>query len=180
MIKIDTNLPAPILYGCDRSYSIEHVVTMDPATHLRDGERALFGMVLPSWQRAECWDMDRKRRFIEGIFLGLGTGYYVHSAFDWSRDAVRTAGAGLLLDGQQRFTALRDFVAGELSIFDGVTYAGLSLADKRQRFLRVTFPSIEVRPDAEEAELRELSVRLAFGGVPHNPSERAVISGEAA
>lgn len=59
-------------------------------------------------------------------------------------------------------------------------YAGLSLADKRRRFLRVTFPSIEVRPDAEEAELRKLYDRLAFGGVPHEPSERAVTSVETA
>lgn len=180
MIQIGTTLPAPILYGCDRSYSIEHIVAMQAATHLRDGERGLFGMVLPSWQRPECWDMDRKRRFIEGIFLGLGTGYYVSTNWDWDRDAVRTPGAGLLLDGQQRFTALRDFVAGELTIFEGVTYASLSLADKRRRFLRVTFPSIEMGSDFEEATLRELSDRLAFGGVPHKPSERAVLATEAA
>jgi hypothetical protein len=62
--------------------------------------------------------------------------------------------------------------------FGNPPYAGLSLADKRCRFLRVTFPSIEVRPDAEEAELRELYDRLAFGGVPHEPSERAVTSVE--
>jgi hypothetical protein len=168
-----SSLPAVIVYGCDRSYNLEHILTMPPTTHLVDGQRSLLGMVLPRWQRQECWTKAMKVRFIEGIFLGLGTGYYVHTQFDWDSDGRRLPNAGLLLDGQQRFTALRDFAADKFSIFDGVTYGSLSLFDRRRRFHRVVFPSIEMACDIEESHLREVYDRAAFGGVPHAPHERA-------
>ncbi|MEG1680878.1 MAG: DUF262 domain-containing protein, partial [Stenotrophomonas sp.] len=64
-------------------------------------ERNLLAYVLPPWQRDEVWSDHQKRRFIEGIFLGLGTGYYVVHAPDWDECGQRPM-SGWLIDGQQR------------------------------------------------------------------------------
>lgn len=173
----DYQLPAPILRGGEHCYTIDTILLTTPATHLQDGQRPLFGLVLPSWQRPEVWDAARKRKFIEGIFLGLGTGYYVCTSFDWGDGGARRKNAGLLLDGQQRLTALRDFVSGEISIFDGIKYEHLSIADRRKHFHGVVFPSIEMECTTDERVLREIYDRLAFGGVPHKESERALPAG---
>lgn len=151
---------------------------MAPAAHLREGERSLLGLVLPAWQRPAVWTREQQVRFVEGIFLGLGTGYYVTTEWDWDDDGVRRPLAGLLLDGQQRLGALRDFAAGEFAVFGCTRFADLSLSDKRRRFYRVSFPSIEMGA-TEEATLREVYDRLNFGGTPHASNERVAIAGSA-
>ena len=172
------SLPSPILFGCDRALNIEHLLGMAPATHLREGERSLLGLVLPVWQRPAVWTRRQQVRFVEGIFLGLGTGYYVTTEWAWDQGAVRRPCAGLLLDGQQRLGALRDFAAGDFPVFGTTRFADLSLADRRRRFYRVTFPSIEMGA-TDEATLREVYDRLNFGGTPHPGEQRANPSPEA-
>lgn len=165
-------LPAPILTGTDRGFDIEHLLAMDPPGQLRPGERGILGLVLPAWQRPEVWDRRQQIRFVEGIFLGLGTGFYVTTAWDWDSAGARLPLAGLLLDGQQRLGALRDFAAGVFPVFGTTRFADLSLADKRRRFLRVPFPSVELS-GTDEATLREIYDRLNFGGTPHTADQRA-------
>ncbi|UJJ60627.1 DUF262 domain-containing protein [Rhodanobacter denitrificans] len=166
------SLPSPILTGCGRAFDIEHLLAMAPATHLREGQRNLLGLVLPAWQRPAVWTRQQQVRFVEGIFLGLGTGYYVTTAWDWERDGARLPLAGLLLDGQQRLGALGAFAAGEFAVFGSTRFADLSLVDKRRRFYRVAFPSIEMEA-ADEPTLREIYDRLNFGGTPHSDDQRA-------
>ena len=91
---------------------------------------------------------------------------------------MRRPCAGLLLDGQQRLGALRDFAAGDFPVFGTTRFADLSLADRRRRFYRVTFPSIEMGA-TDEATLREVYDRLNFGGTPHPGEQRANPSPEA-
>lgn len=165
-------LPSPILYGCERAFDVEHLLSMAPAPHLRDGERSLLGLVLPVWQRPAVWTRQQQVRFVEGIFLGLGTGYYVTTEWDWDHDGVRQPWAGLLLDGQQRLSALRAFAAGEFAVFGSTSFANLSLAERRRRFYRVSFPSIEIGA-TDDATLREIYDRLNYGGTPHADSQRA-------
>lgn len=165
-------LPSPILEGCERSFDIEHLLAASPASNLRDGERNLLGLVLPAWQRPEVWSRQQRVRFVEGIFLGLGTGFYVTTAWDWDHDGRRLPLAGLLLDGQQRLGALRDFAAGAFPIFGNIRFADLSLPDKRRRFYRVPFPSVEMTA-ADETTLQEVYDRLNFGGTPHTEAQRA-------
>lgn len=99
-----SRLPDALLSGTSREFPIEHLFAEHAEHQLQPGERPLFAFVLPPWQRDEVWDSSRKRRFVEGVFLGLGTGYYVVHATDWD-DAGRRPVSSWLLDGQQR---LRD------------------------------------------------------------------------
>ncbi len=118
------------------------------------------------------WTEDQKRRFIEGVFLGLGCGYYVTNGSDWDRDGNRTRMSGWLIDGQQRISAIRDFSEGRFEIFNGARFQNLSDKDAR-RFMRAPFPLIELEFTNGESVLRDLYDRLNFGGTAHLESQRA-------
>ena len=166
-----STIPDKLLSGRTREYRIEYLIKSAPIDPTASLKRRLLCWVLPPWQRLEVWDIDRKRRFIEGLFLGLGTGYYVEHEPDWSGEGTRPT-SGWLIDGQQRLTAIRDFVHHGLQIFDGVTYADLDQVTLRRRFWNVPFPCFEVEYQNNELMLRELYERLNFGGVTHTEQDR--------
>ncbi|HGY5997697.1 TPA: hypothetical protein ACNV5A_004343, partial [Aeromonas hydrophila] len=66
-------IPAPLLSGTRRDYAIGHLISSTTAGD-DNNLRSIFGFPLPAWQRAEVWTEKQKVRFVEGIFLGLGTG----------------------------------------------------------------------------------------------------------
>ncbi|MEJ8837720.1 DUF262 domain-containing protein [Ramlibacter sp. AN1133] len=162
-------LPELILRGATRDYPIA-VLFSSGVEATAPGERELLRHVLPPWQRDEVWEPHRKRAFIEGIFLGLGTGYYVANGMEWEGAGAKPM-AGWLIDGQQRLTALRDFVVGDLAIFEGVRFADLDEATRRRRFMNVVFPCIELPYTDDEHLLRRLYERLNFGGVAHTRAD---------
>ncbi|WP_409197500.1 DUF262 domain-containing protein, partial [Klebsiella pneumoniae] len=100
--------------------------------------------MLPPWQRPPSWDLGQQVQFIEGVFLGLGTGYYVINGHDYDDQGHDKPMSGWLIDGQQRITATARFFHGETSIFGGIFFQDLSLADKRRRFNNLIFPCIEM------------------------------------
>jgi len=164
-------LPEKILSGTTRDMSVSHL--LQPAPEVLLSERSLLRWVLPPWQRPEVWDLARKRAFIEGIFLGLGAGYYVVHEEDWDRDGQRKPMSGWLLDGQQRISAIRDFVQGEVVIFDGLRWGDLSELDRLRRFLRAPFPYVEIAYQDDERRLKEIYVRMNFGGMAHTEADLA-------
>lgn len=166
-------LPARLLKGARRDYTLGRLIEMSPVEPTMSGERRLLGLVLPPWQRPEEWAVEQKQRLVESIFLGLGCGYYVTNGLEWLADGSAAPMAGWLLDGQQRIGALRDFLAGELTVFGDVTYASLSKSEA-MRFLREPFPCHELEYTNNEAVLKELYNRLNYGGTPHTPEQRAV------
>lgn len=135
-------------------------------------ERQLLGLTLPRWQRPVSWDEARQVQFIEGVFLGFGCGYYVINGSDWGPGGEAKPMSGWLLDGQQRITAIREFVEGRLTVFGDVTFASLDRAE-RLRFLREPFPCVELEYQDSEEKLKTLYARLAFGGVPHTAEDMA-------
>lgn len=168
-------IPPKLLAGVSHEFPIECLLVAKPTDTTVAAERQLLGFVLPHWQRDEVWETERKQRFIEGIFLGLGTGTYVVHQSDW--DANGTAPmSGWLIDGQQRLSAIRDFAFGDLTIFDGVRYGDLDPITLKRRFKHVVFPSIEVNYQGDEAVLRELYDRLNYGGVNHTQEDRDRLS----
>lgn len=166
-------LPEPLLRGHRRDFQISQLVEASPIDATMPGERLLMNLVLPPWQRPEVWTDEQKVRFIEGIFLGLGAGYYVLNSPDWGKGGKPLPMAGWLLDGQQRITAIRDFLADRFPVFGDVFYSSLDPVVARRRFLREPFPRIELDYTGDEAVLRELYNRLNFGGTPHTPDQRA-------
>lgn len=165
-------IPEPILSGARRDYPLEMVIEQSakPDSHLPE-ERRLLSLTLPPWQRPEVWSEAQKRRFIEGIFLGFGLGYYVKNGMEWGADGKSLPMAGWLIDGQQRISAIRDFLASDLVVFDDVTFGAMTLAQRR-RFLHTPFPCIELDYVDDEEKLKELYDRLNFGGTPHAPDQR--------
>lgn len=164
------NLPARLLAGRTREYSIGHLLEAAPIGATVAEERRLLVWVLPPWQRDEVWTTNQKRRFIEGVFLGLGTGFYVVHAPDWDECGERPM-AGWLIDGQQRLSAIRDFIEDKLEIFDGIRYSDLDKPTKLRRFLRVSFPCLELEYQEDEERLRELYSRLNFSGTAHTAAD---------
>lgn len=165
-------LPDRILRGQTSATTIQHLL-MDPLQMTMPGERNLLHWVLPPWQRAEVWEDWRKRAFVEGIFLGLGTGFYVAHQPYWERGGLPKPMSGWLIDGQQRLSAIRDFVSGELTVFDGLRYDSLSLPEKRIRFLNQPFPYVEIPYTSDEGVLKDLYMRLNFNvRVSHTEEDR--------
>ncbi len=164
------SIPEKILRGMTREAPIETLFHGTP-DEAQGGERTLLNLFLPPWQRPEVWSVDRKKAFVEGIFLGLGTGFYVVHQLDWAPGGARKPMSGWLLDGQQRITALRDFAENEFSIFDGVFYRDLDQSTLRRRFLHVVFPYVELTYQNDEQRLREIYQRMNFGGVAHTQAD---------
>ncbi len=168
-------LPKPLLTGTMHDYGIGALVDMPALVPAVPSERRLMNLTLPPWQRPEVWSADQKRRFVEGIWLGLGTGYYVVHASDWDEAGRPKPMSGWLLDGQQRISALRDFLSGEMVIFGDVRFTEMSVPDQL-RFKRRPFPCHELDYTDNEDTLKELYDRLNFGGTPHTEAQRVLPS----
>lgn len=165
-------LPPKLLDGNRLQYTIGRLADMVSANATQPDERQLLGLMLPPWQRPEVWTISQKRHFIEGVFLGFGCGYYVTNGFEFEPDGTPAPMSGWLLDGQQRISAIRDFLENGLTVFDGITYQGLTRPEQL-RFLRTGFSCIELDYTDNEDVLKELYNRLNFSGTPHTEEQRA-------
>ena len=147
--------------------------TMDAITHcwhwadrnLSPGERWLGAYVVPTFQRPLVWSEAQKIRLMESIYLGLPIGSFVVD--DSYTEEIGPAWLWIL-DGQQRLTAITEYMAGAFPVF-GYRYSELS--DVEHRFFR-NFPvSVVSSRLTEPAECRDLYERLVYGGTPHDPKE---------
>lgn len=170
-------IPRPLLSGSRREFTLSHLVDGTPADLTTPQERRLLNLVVPPWQRPEVWSEQQKTRFIEGVFLGLGTGYYVVNGLDWDSSGKCLPMAGWLLDGQQRISAIRDFLNGDLVVFSDVKFTDFSKSDQ-VRFLRTPFPCFQLEYTGDEDVLKELYDRLNFGGTAHTLEQRVRPGGE--
>lgn len=168
-------IPPPLLIGVRRDYTLEAI--LQEHFTAESAERRVLGRPLPPWQRPEVWSESKKRAFVEGIYLGFGTGYYVVNGCDYATSSGEPLPmSGWLIDGQQRFCALRDYFDGSLVIFGDVSFPTLPLGDRR-RFLHQSFPCFELEYLSDEDLLRGLYDRLNFGGVAHTSDQRALPNG---
>lgn len=162
------SIPEPLLSGSVRQYTMGHLARIREGDNEPEG-RTLLNLTLPTWQRSEVWDIRKKRRFIEGIYLGFDPGIYVVNGEEFEKGGKPRPFSGWLLDGQQRLTALRDYLQGELVIFDKVAFPELSLPDRR-KFLNRPFSCRELDYCDDEDILLEIYDRLNYGGVTHEIS----------
>jgi hypothetical protein len=132
---------------------------------LQDGERALSWFVLPPFQRPPVWTKEQKVRFIESAWMGLPLGVFVfnQSGYDSRFD-------NWLLDGQQRITAVLEYVADGFDVY-GYKFSELTEVDHRKWDLSTAFPCLRTNLEDEEA-LRDVYMRLAYGGTAHAPSHK--------
>lgn len=128
---------------------------------LGEGERYLGWFVLPPFQRPPVWTLAQQARFVESCWMGLPIGVFVYNRterIDSPRDAW-------LLDGQQRMTAVLSYMDDGFPVF-GRLFSELTDVDRRFWSLGVSFPCMETNID-DEAQLREVYDRLAYGGTAH-------------
>lgn len=128
---------------------------------LAKGQRALGWFVLPDFQRPPAWTEAQQVRFVESCWLGLPIG-----AFVFNRTYNDGPNDALLLDGQQRVTAVLDYMAGRFAAF-GMRYDELG-AEGRREWARIPFTCLQTNLETH-AQLAEVYDRLAYGGTPHEP-----------
>jgi hypothetical protein len=160
-------MPERWFYGETMHWMISAVVT-DHASAPRPlalGERRVGAFILPPFQRPPVWTIAQKVRLIESLYSGLPIGALVYNQ-------TRTQGPcdRWLLDGQQRVTAIVEFVTGVLPV-NGWLYPDLPLIEKRH-FERMGVGVIETRIEVED-QCRDIYDRLAYGGTPHEPKAAA-------
>lgn len=170
-------MPTPVLQAAPTRRSVIEFLEFEEqarrdvqAGHLTPGTYVL-GFRLPDWQRPAVWTTPQQQRFIESAWLGLHLGAVVvtrRNSLHLSRlDPLDL----LLIDGQQRLRALARYLSGDLRVF-GATWADLSPAD-HQRFLgETTLGFVQLDTTYTESKLKDLYVRMNYGGTPHAPEHR--------
>lgn len=126
------------------------------------GERKLGGsFVLPPFQRPAVWTLDQKVKLVESLWDGLPI-----ASFVLNRSNLGQPGDNWLIDGQQRWSAIFDYINDAFPIY-GYHYSEITVIDRR-RFEMITFPCIRLHL-TDIAVLKKIYDRLAYGGTPHAP-----------
>ncbi len=146
-----------------RAYTLDQVLPRDRGFYrdLLPGERMLGAFILPPFQRPPVWTLEQKTKLIESILDELPVPPYVmncdlEAAYRYDR---------WLIDGQQRITAVLEFVGGEFPVRD-LRFIDVGKHDQSW-FLNRPFHCLETEL-RDEALLREVYDRLAYGGTPHD------------
>lgn len=117
--------------------------------------------VLPDYQRGDVWSQAQKIKFLESLLIKIPVGSYcVHLDED--------TGQWELLDGQQRWTAIFNYVDNQFPVF-GLYYRDLTDVELRY-FKFLEFPVFMASGFSEEEKL-ELFNRLAYGGTPNSVND---------
>lgn len=148
----------------DRAYPLEQVLARGRRLYrdLLPGERALGAFILPPFQRPPVWNLEQKIRLIESILDELPVPPYVanhdlENGYRYDR---------WLIDGQQRITAIVEFVDGHFPV-RGLRFSDVAPSDQSW-FLNRPFHCLETEL-RDEGLLLEIYDRLAYGGTPHSP-----------
>ncbi len=154
-------------YGCDYPFN-------DLEEALRRYERDFGLNLMPDFQRGHVWSQEQQQHYIENIMRGVipqGTLLIQFNAPHWDEsdyegDLPREM---QIIDGLQRLTAIRKFLAGEVRPF------GLGLEDLSGTRYAVTRTVWHVRfavhTFQSRAELISHYLALNAGGTPHSTSE---------
>lgn len=136
----------------------------------------------PDFQRGEIWDSKRRQRLIDTILRG----WYVPAI----HIVIDSSGGEVVLDGQQRLAAIRDFFADEIRVdggidppnekirqMEGLRFSGLP--DDVQRAVKRFVLQVITLSDYEPQEPNELFFRLNQSYNLTPPEKRNALHGEA-
>jgi hypothetical protein len=133
---------------------------------LSEGERQLGWFVLPPFQRPPVWTLAQKVRFIESCWMALPIGVFIYNRTDDMNSPYDT----WLLDGQQRVTAVLEYMNDAFPVMD-YRFSELTEVDHRRWHMTTNFSCMETNL-TDEAQLRDVYDRLAYGGTPHDLAAR--------
>ena len=97
----------------DQSYSVQHYTIGNMLNYIQTG-----AIAIPEIQRPFVWEKDKVTKLIDSLFRGFPVGYIVI----WQNPSVRlkdgstSFGKKVIIDGQQRITALRAAILGEMVV----------------------------------------------------------------
>ncbi|MDH0436491.1 DUF262 domain-containing protein [Aeromonas caviae] len=167
-------LPNP-RYTIDASFRyIEH--------QLNGYEQDWGGLNLePDFQRGHVWTHEQRVAFIEGIFRGTVGESQRIIQFNVPHWDDENHGGDLpneiqIVDGLQRLTTVRMFMAGEIAIFGGLKASdldGSKYAVNRPSY-RLQFA---IHNFANRADLLRYYLAINSGGTPHSTSEIERVKG---
>lgn len=153
----------------------------NPSFYNPQGLRTIMGFAIPEWQRPLVWTTDQKIKFIESAWYGINLGTYTYQRYDYLRghdaqgNAIPSPYNGFLIDGQQRMSALQDYLDGQFEVF-GAKWSELDRSDQRSFEITRHF-SCYISRFQTEAEMIEMYERLSFGGTPHTEADRPAKKG---
>jgi hypothetical protein len=159
-------IPPRLDLGKSASTTMAHC--MGQLRHFRDGEiethgrRTVMGFVLPDWQRGLVWTKGQKISFIESAWLGIPLGTYSYNQAD-----IGSPYDCLLIDGQQRMSAVEDYIEDRLRVF-GLLFSEVPVREKRRWEMSTMFPCYITETENEDY-LRNYYNLTNFGGTPHQP-----------
>lgn len=126
----------------------------------------------PDFQRGHVWTDAQRTAFVEALIRKTATGRILFNCPGWSRSAHDAQGIKentfQCIDGLQRLTAVRKFLAGEISVFGGMLAQDLkgSPFDPARYRLQIGIYEFTSRTD-----LLQFYLDLNAGGTVHAPQE---------
>lgn len=128
----------------------------------------------PDYQRGHVWSSAQQREFIEGILrdtVGESQLIIQFNVPHWTIDTVETdlPREMQIVDGLQRLTAVRKFIAGEIEPF-GLTHKDLAGSSYSLRLSRYRF-RFAIHDFSRRADLLTFYLNINAGGTPHSAEE---------
>ena len=127
--------------------------------------------LVPDFQRGHVWTVEQRKSYVEALFKSTASTHILFNCPGWLRsdgdDGDIAAHTFQCIDGLQRLTSVRQFVAGDLSVFNGMTaddFKGSPFDLKRYRL------KFSVYEFSHRAELLQFYLDLN-GGTVHAQSE---------
>ena len=137
-----------------------------------EGVRQLAGFRMPDFQRDRVWTREQSTALVQSLWDGMPIGSYVVNIWDnIAKDIAGMEADYWLLDGQQRWSAIVEYLADGFPVRDasgGEAYFSELDGQTKRRFMGLQFPRIETRNYTREQCL-EVYERLAYGGTAHEP-----------
>ncbi|MDN2483860.1 DUF262 domain-containing protein [Vibrio agarivorans] len=167
-----TRLPKPIIEFRSGSLPIELLIC--GGKNVSDypwADRFVGDWPLPKWQRGLVWNTKQKQAFIESVYIGYDLGSVMINSLDWpDGQQFATPMSEIIIDGQQRISALIGFVKNDFPV-NGLYWRDLTRIE--QRVLREREIGIKKVACFDEDKLRIVYNHLNYSGVRHEMSEMA-------
>lgn len=140
---------------------------------------ALYGghlELVPDFQRGHVWTEAQQVAYVEALIAGRVTCRIMLNGPGFNSISVAKHEGDMhphilqCIDGLQRLTAIRRFMAGEFAVFGDLHAADLHGSPFDPRRIRIKF---EIYAFAWRVELLEFYLALNSGGTPHSDEELA-------
>lgn len=142
---------------------------MDEDAHKQNGELNLC----PDFQRGHVWNQEKQIAFIEAVIRGTAPLVIRFNSPGWNGNRIEgdlNPHDVLCVDGLQRLTAMREFMAGKFKVFG--EYSVRDLDNTPFSFNRIGMNwTMEMYDIPNRAELLQFYLDLNAGGVVHSEEE---------